>query len=317
MSLESNNLIDLCNSGNVQEIYDYFSREKILDDQIKNCIRNLSCKIVDKTRYEISNILRSCLKSNISDGEYIKLVEPNKLIDLCRQGLYDGLKNYFDTFDVTSKDLSCCILEILYSDNNNLSIIELILYHPNWSDSKKTLNQIFFYGSYVKNYIFLKVLFDIKPDLKITKKMLNHCIYDKNYDMVKFLLLQKIPNPTEFINDYHTIIECIFTNDKRFINLFIDLGVNFNRYTFVNHAICWDKEYFVQKYIELGYQIDYNDNPIICSLNCGSINVLHVLLKNEIGYDFEKIIEWVDKIQPDDEKNNKIISVLKNYGIIN
>lgn len=81
---DSSNLIKFCNSGNLQDIYDYFSKEKISDDQIKNCIRNLSGKIMDKTRHEISDTLRSCLKSNISDGEYIKLVEPNKLIDLCR-----------------------------------------------------------------------------------------------------------------------------------------------------------------------------------------------------------------------------------------
>lgn len=197
-----------------------------------------------------------------------------------------------------------------------MSIIELILCHPNWSDSKKTLNQIFFYGSYVKNYTFLKVLFDIKPDLKITNTMLNHCINRGGYDMVKFLLLQKIPNPTEFINDYHTITECISTNDKRFINLFIDLDVNFNRHTFVKYAICYDKEYFVQKYIELGYQIDYNDNPIICCLNCGSVNVLHVLLKNKIIYDSEEIRKLVDKMSPNDKNYDKIINVLKNHGII-
>ncbi|AGC02074.1 ankyrin repeat protein [Acanthamoeba polyphaga moumouvirus] len=311
------NLIDLCNSGNLQEIHDFFSRENISDDQIKHCIRNLSCKIEKKFCREISDILRSFLKNNISDGEYIKLVEPYKLYELCSQGSYCELKNYFDTYEITSEDLFNCFMRLINRKICDPLMIELILYHPNWNLDEYPYLQIIYHALIISNNKLLKYLFNAKSDIKITHKIIKCCFHFKNYEIIKFLLLEKISNPTEFINQHEIILECAISNDKRFVDLFIDLGVDFNNIIAIFFAINTDNDYFVQKYIELGYRFDPKyDDPIIFSINSKSANVLDVLLKNEISYDLEKIQKLVDKMQPNDNNNQNILNVLKNYGII-
>uniref|UniRef100_A0A6G6ACU8 Ankyrin repeat-containing protein n=1 Tax=Borely moumouvirus TaxID=2712067 RepID=A0A6G6ACU8_9VIRU len=317
MSLEANNLINLFNSGNLQEIHDFFSRENISDDQIKLCIRNLSCKMEEKTRHDIGDILRSFLKNNISNGEYIKLVDPNKFYDISHKGSYNELKNYLDTFDVTSNDLFYCFTYIINRINFDPLIIKLVLCHPNWNIEEFKYSQIIWEALQIGNNKLLKYLFDIKSDIIITDIIIKHCLYFKNYEIIKFLLLEKINNVTEFLNKHEIIIECAVSNDKRFVDLFIDLGIDFNNNFAILFAINNDNDYFVKKYIELGYCFnpDY-DNPIIFSINSKSANVLDVLLENQINYDLEEIHKLVSEMDPDDKSNEKIFNVLKKYGII-
>ncbi|QGR54063.1 ankyrin repeat-containing protein [Moumouvirus maliensis] len=164
----------------------FFSRENISDDQIKLCIRNLSCKMEEKTRNDIADILRSCLKNNISNGEYIKLVYPNKFYDISCKGSYNELKNYLYAYDVTSDDLFYCFTYIINRRNFDPLIIELILCHPNWNIKEFKYSQIIWETLQINNNKLLKYLFDIKSDIIITREIIRYCFYFKTTKLLNF-----------------------------------------------------------------------------------------------------------------------------------
>nr|URM62122.1 ankyrin repeat domain containing protein [Mimivirus sp.] len=161
-----------CNENNIQEICEHIRENNISDDVIKNIIKNIGSSFT-YSNIEIHNIgenIRNCLQIPISDEDFEKLIDPYKFNRLCCDGNLIEINEYISNHDISDKDIYTALNTVLYGDNPNLSVIDLLLSHPNWIKTQynsETIISIIVENNYKNIMIYI---LDNLPNFVITKK---------------------------------------------------------------------------------------------------------------------------------------------------
>ncbi|ANB50723.1 hypothetical protein [Powai lake megavirus] len=298
-----NILLDYCQkSNNHQDIYNFIINEDISDKLIIETISNLN------ENKSLCDSLRNCLKIDILDTKYDRLIDPYKLKNLCKNQDYHGVKEYISVHDITEYDIKDSFEIISRQTNPDLSILDLFISHPLWND--KLQNEI------IHNLIsldFLQIISFIFTilDIEITRDMINICICYQKYDIFEFFI-NRINNVSEFINKYNLICQVTRCSDNRFFNLLLDLGGNISSALIFCLAILDNNKYCVQKIIEHGYWSSNCDyvNMVIRESNA---DILDILLENNFSYDLDTINKLIKNM--DSPRVDNFINVLSKYGI--
>nr|WBF70649.1 hypothetical protein [Megavirus caiporensis] len=301
--LWQNILLDYCKkSNNHQDIYNFIMNEDISDKLIIETILNLSKNI------NLCDLLRNCLKNNISDAKYDRLIDPYKLKNLCKIQDYHGVKEYISVCDITEYDIKDSFEIISRQTNPDLSILDLFISHPLWNiklQNEIILNLINFDSIQAIKYITQLL------DITMTGHMAKICIYFDKYDIFEFMI-QFVNNTHKFINEHHLLHYISSHTDNRFFDLLLDLGGNINDDILLYLAISDNNKYYVKKLIEYGNWLSNCDYVNMAIRNCNS-DILDILLGNNFIYDLDSVKELIKNI--DNPHVNDIINILSKYNI--
>ncbi|AEX61808.1 hypothetical protein CE11_00676 [Megavirus courdo11] len=301
--LWQNILLDYCKkSNNHQNIYNFIINEDISDKLILETILNLNKNI------NLCDLLRSCLKINISDTKYDRLIDPYKLRKLCELQDYAGIKNYIYLHDITEYDIKDSFEIISLQTNPDLSILDLFISHHSWND--KLQYTIIYNLISLDLFQIINFIFSIL-DIEITRDMINICMYYQKYHIFEFFI-NRINNVSEFINKYNLICQVTRYSDNRFFDLLLDLGGNINDALIFCLAIFDDNKYCVQKLIEHGYWSSNCDYVHMAIRECNA-DILDILLENNFNYDLNTINESIKNM--DNINANNFINILLKYDI--
>ncbi|AZL89241.1 ankyrin repeat protein [Megavirus baoshan] len=302
--LWQNILLDYCKkTNNHQNIYDFIINENISDKLISNTILNLNENL------SLCDFLRDCLKNNISDVEYDRLIDPYKLKNLCKNQDYNGIREYISVHNITEYDIKDSFKIISRKTNPDLSILNLFISHPLWNDELQ--NDIIRNLIYLDLFQIINFIFSIL-DIKITNYMILPCIYFSKYDIFEFFM-NRINNTGEFINKHYLLNTATQCSDNRFFDLLLDLGGNINDDGLILHlAISNNNKYCVQKIIEHGYWSSNYHYVHIAIKKC-NIDILNILLENNFNYDLDTINELIKNM--DGPCADNFINTLSNYGV--
>ncbi|AEQ33467.1 ankyrin repeat protein [Megavirus chiliensis] len=299
-----NILLDYCkkSNNNYQDIYNFIINEDISDELIIETILNLN------VNRSLCDLLRNCLKIDISDAKYDQLIDPYKLKNLCKNQDYNGVKEYISVHDIVEYDIKDSFEIISQQINPDLSILDLFISHYLWN--AKLQNEI------IHNLISLDLLQIINfifsiLDIEITRDMINICICYQKYDIFEFFI-NRINNVSEFINEYNLMRQVIPYSDNRFFDLLLDLGENINDALILFYAVLNNNKYCVQKLIGYGYYSSYCDYVHIAIMN-RNIDILNILLENNFNYNLDTINELIKNM--DGPKADNFINTLLKYDI--
>ncbi|ANB50722.1 hypothetical protein [Powai lake megavirus] len=302
--------------NNIQEICERIREKNISDTEIKKTIKSIGLSFTGLD-IEIRNIgenLRNCLKIPISDEDFEKMIDPYKFTKLCRDGDLMEINDYISNNNISDKNIYSALNAVLYDDNPNLSVIDLLLSHPNWIKTQYNSETIISIIVETNNKNVMTYILDNIPNFVITKRMIRCCIeIHKNYEML-LLLIQYLKNPVEFIEKNELMVECVFNHDPRFLDLFLDLGVSINNEFNLEIAISLKNKYYVQKYLELGYKP--RDEKYITELAMSHFNeeILNLLFDYQIEYNIYDVTKYIEKIKYLNNQE-KIISIFNKHGI--
>ncbi|AUV58561.1 hypothetical protein [Bandra megavirus] len=305
-----------CNENNIQEICERIRENNISDDVIKNIIKNIGSSFI-YSNIEIHNIgenIRNCLQISISDEDFEKLIDPYKFNRLCCDGNLIEINEYISNHDISDKDIYSALNAVLYDDNPNLSVIDLLLSNPNWIKTQynsETIISIIVENNYKNVMIYI---LDNLPNFVITKRMIRCCIeIHKNYEML-LLLIQYLENPVDFIENNELMIECIFNHNPIFLDLFLDLGVAINNEFNLAMAVSLKNKYYVQKYLGLGHKPKNEKYIIELAMFYFNEDILNLLLDYQIECNIYDVTECIKEIKHLNNRE-KIISIFNKHGI--
>lgn len=304
------------NENNIQEICEHIRENNISDDEIKNIIKNIGSNFT-YSNIKIRNFgenIRNCLQIPISDEDFENIIDPYKFNILCCDGDLIEINEYISSHDISDKDIYSALNTVLCDDNPNLSVISLLLSHPNWIKTQYNFETIINTIVETNNKDVMIYMLDNIPNFVITKKMIRCCIdVYKNYEML-LLLIQYLKNPVDFIEKNGLMVECAFNNNPIFLDLFLDLGVTINDEFFLQIAINRNNKYYVQKYLEYGHKPKYEKNIIELALFYFNEDILNLLLDYQIECNIDEVTKFIKTINYQNNQN-KIISIFNKHGM--
>nr|WBF70650.1 hypothetical protein [Megavirus caiporensis] len=304
------------NGNNIQEICERIREKNISDAEIKKTIKRIGLSFIGSD-IEIRNIgenIRNCLKIPMSDKDFEKIIDPYKFTKLCCNGDLMEINDYMSNNYISDINIYSALNAVLYDNNPNLSVIDLLLSHPNWIKTQYNSETIISIIVEINNKNIMIYILENIPNFVITKRMIRCCIeIYKNYEML-LLLIQYLKNPVDFIENNELMVECIFNHDPKFLDLFLDLGVSINNEFNLEIAISLKNKYYVQKYLELGYKPRDEKYMIELAISYFNEDILNLLLNYQIECNIYDVIKCM-KIVKHQNNNNIIASIFKNHGI--
>ncbi|AZL89242.1 ankyrin repeat protein [Megavirus baoshan] len=304
------------NENNIQQICEHIRENNISDDEIKNIIKNIGSNFT-YSNIKIRNFgenIRNCLQISISDEDFENIIDPYKFNRLCCDGDLIEINEYISNRDISDKDIYSALNAVLNNDNPNLSIISLLLSHPNWIKTQYNSETIINIIVETNNKDVMIYMLDNVPNFVITKKMIRCCIdVYQNYEML-LLLIQYLKNPVDFIEKNELMVECAFNNNPIYLDLFLDLGVTINDDLFLQIAITRNNKYYVQKYLEYGHEPKNKKYIIEQALYYFYEDILNLLLDYQIECNISEITKFIKTIKYQN-KQNKIISIFNEHGM--
>ncbi|AUV58560.1 hypothetical protein [Bandra megavirus] len=310
MKLATNKFDKICLQGNEQSIYNYIQKHNISDDIIISKIKYFNNHIIN---IHLCEILRNFLKKSISDMEYDKIINPYKLRHLCRDGDLCGVQSYILSYDLDFNNIYDAIISTLFSEQPNIHIFQLLITCSIFNKCESMYFDNIVEITITYNLVdFLKLIIEYTPEFVVKSTMIEDCCLYNCYEIL-LILIQHVKNPCNFLNYNNEIILSCANNDNRFLDLFLDLGINLNNENNFKQAVILNFKYYIEKYFEQGYYPEENIYVMI-AIKAYSVDVLDVLLSHNLSFDIVEMEQYINQLQPD-KHGRLIISILNKHNI--
>ncbi|AGD92556.1 hypothetical protein LBA_00638 [Megavirus lba] len=310
MNLATNKFDKICLQGNEQSIYNYIQKHDISDDIIISKIKYFNNHIIN---IHLCEILRNFLKKSISDMEYDKIINPYKLRHLCRDGDLLGVESYISLYDLDFNNIYDAIISTLFSEQPNIHIFQLLITCSIFNKCESMYFDNIVEITITYNLVdFLKLIIEYTPEFVVKSTMIEDCCLYNCYEIL-LILIQHVKNPCDFLNNNNEIILSCANSDNRFLDLFLDLGINLNNENNFKQAVILNFKYYIEKYFEQGYYPEENIYVMI-AIKAYSVDVLDVLLSHNLSFDIVEMEQYINQLQPD-KHGRLIISILNKHNI--
>lgn len=298
----------ICLEDNEQCIYNYILEHDINDNIIISQIKYFN-NFTSNLR--MCEILRNFLRVPISDTQYDKIINPYKLLELCKNGDLCGVQSYISSYDLDFNDIYKAIVNTLYNEQPNIHIFQLLITHPVFSDFEDMRFTDIIEIIIAQNHVdLLKIMIDNISEFMVNSIMIKSCCLNNRYEILQILIFC-IKNPCDLIDD-DVIFSCLYS-DNCFIDLFLDLGVKLNNEYSFKQAVTYNFKYYVEKYFEQGYYPEENIY-VIMAVKAYKIDVLDILLTHNLSFDIGEMEQCINQLKSD-EFGGDIIAILNKHNI--